>query len=89
MIDERIPAMTDKELDNLHANAVRLAQSGSVKQKSEAERLLPVIEEALASRKTDKATAMAEKKKAKPKAVRKTKAKVVVDEEESESEAAD
>lgn len=89
MIEERIPAMTDKELDNLHANAVRLAQTGSVKQKAEAERLLPLIDAAVESRKTDKATALAEKKKARPKAVRKTKtktkAKVVVEEEEAES----
>jgi hypothetical protein len=85
MIEERIPDMTDKELENLRANAVRLAQTGSVKQKPEAERLLPLIDAAMESRKSDKAAALAEKKKARPKPVRKTKAKAAVVEEEAET----
>ena len=50
-IDERIPALTDKELASLQDNAVRLALSGSTKQKSESERLMPLIDAELAERK--------------------------------------
>jgi hypothetical protein len=50
-IDERIPALTDKELASLQDNAVRLALSGSAKQKSESERLMPLIDAELAERK--------------------------------------
>jgi hypothetical protein len=50
-IDERIPALSDKELASLKDNAARLAQSGSVRQKSESERLTPLIDAELAERK--------------------------------------
>ena len=43
LIDSRIADLSDKELENLHGNAIRLAQSGSPTQKMEAERLLPII----------------------------------------------
>jgi hypothetical protein len=62
-IDDRIPEMTDKELDNLRENAERLAQSGSPAQKAEAARLLPIIEIAAQARKVTNAAASAEKKK--------------------------
>jgi hypothetical protein len=42
-LDQRIPTLTDPELSNLHDNAVRLARSGAPAQKTEAERLLPLI----------------------------------------------
>jgi hypothetical protein len=42
-IDQRIPDLSDKELERLHANAVRLAQSGSDAQRQQAEKLLPLL----------------------------------------------
>jgi len=41
-IDQRIPDLSDKELERLHANAVRLAASGTPIQRQHAERLLPL-----------------------------------------------
>jgi hypothetical protein len=62
-IEERIPQMSDKELDNLLANARRLAQSGAAKQKAEAERLIPIVERAVAERKAKRAEELVETKK--------------------------
>lgn len=62
-IDERIPAMSDKELDNLHANALRLAQTGKPAQKVEAERLIPIVAAEIDRRRQEK-DAAAEAKKA-------------------------
>ena len=42
-IDQRIPDLSDKELETLHANAVRLAQSGTQMQRQHAEELLPLL----------------------------------------------
>lgn len=42
-IDQRIPDLSDKDLENLHANAVRLAQSGTQGQREQAEALLPLL----------------------------------------------
>ncbi|MGE0740589.1 MAG: hypothetical protein AB7O98_04540 [Hyphomonadaceae bacterium] len=42
--------MSDKELENLHANAVRLAQSGTPIQQRQAEELLPRIGAAMEAR---------------------------------------
>ena len=50
-IDERITEFSDKELTALHDNIVRLAQSGSVKQQTEAQRLMPLVDAELAARK--------------------------------------
>ncbi len=58
----RIPSMTEKELENLQANAERIIKSGVAKQKEEAESLLPLIAEALAERKKTKLADAAEKK---------------------------
>lgn len=49
-IDQRIPDLSDKELENLHANAVRLAGSGTQKQRQQAEELLPLLSAALEDR---------------------------------------
>jgi hypothetical protein len=43
LIDSRIADLSDKELEDLHGNAIRLAQSGAGAQRAEAERLLPII----------------------------------------------
>lgn len=69
-IEDRIPTLTDKELASLQENAMRLAQSGSAKQKADCERVLPLIDAELAERKA-KAPAPAARKTA----VKKTKAK--------------
>lgn len=61
-IEDRIPAMTDKELENLLANATRVMQAGG-KQKAEAERLIPLVEAAMADRKVRKAEELVETKK--------------------------
>jgi len=69
-IEERIPTLTDKELASLQENAMRLALSGSVKQKADCERVLPLIDAELAERKA-RAPAPAARKTA----VKKTKVK--------------
>jgi len=47
MVGDRIPDLSDKELETLHANAVRLKDSGSVRQRQQAEELLPLLDAAL------------------------------------------
>ncbi len=59
-IDQRIPDLSDKELENLHANAVRLEQSGTQIQRQHAERLLPLLSAALEQRKAAKLEAQQE-----------------------------
>ena len=49
-IESRLTDLTDKELENLYGNAVRLAQSGTGAQKAAAEGLLPHISEEVARR---------------------------------------
>lgn len=56
-IDERIPGYSDQELAALLSNVLRLAESGSAKQKAEAERLKPLVESAIAERAPAKAPA--------------------------------
>ena len=70
-IEDRIPTLTDKELASLQENAMRLALSGSVKQKADCERVLPLIDAELAERKARAPAPAARKttvKKAKAKA---------------------
>ena len=69
-IEDRIPTLTDKELASLQENAMRLAQSGSAKQKADCERVLPLIDAELAERKARAPAPVARKTAAK-----KTKAK--------------
>jgi hypothetical protein len=54
-IDQRIPDLSDKELENLHANAVRLGQSGTPAQRQHAEELLPLLGAALEERRRARA----------------------------------
>lgn len=61
-IDQRIPDLSDKELENLHANAVRLEQSGTQMQRQHAEKLLPLLSAALEERRATKLQAQQEKK---------------------------
>jgi hypothetical protein len=64
VIEERIPDMSDKELENLHLNAVRLSKSGAPKQQAEAARLLPIIGAAMDGRRSARAAELVEKKRA-------------------------
>ena len=64
-IDERIPGYSDKELASLRANAERLAVSGTVMQKAEAERLMPLVDAELAGRKARAPAKVAKKATAK------------------------
>jgi len=61
-IEDRIPQLTDKELENLHDNAERISKGAASKQQAEAARLLPIIADALVERKKTRATELAEKK---------------------------
>jgi hypothetical protein len=64
-MDQRIPDLSDKELESLHANAVRLAQSGTQIQRQQAESLLPLISEAMETRRAARAqTVNAQKQEA-------------------------
>lgn len=49
-LHDRVPGMTDDALGTLHANALRLAQSGNERQRASADALLPAIESELAVR---------------------------------------
>lgn len=59
-IDQRIPDLSDKELERLHANAVRLQESGTPKQREQAASLLPLVAAALEQRRAVKAETQAE-----------------------------
>lgn len=71
-MDQRIPDLSDKELESLQANALRLMESGTQKQRQQAESLLPLIgaqlEERRAAKAETQATKRAASKKAKAKA---------------------
>jgi hypothetical protein len=56
-IDDRIPQMSEPELSNLEANAMRLAGSGTAAQKAEAERILPLVRTALETSRAAKSAA--------------------------------
>jgi hypothetical protein len=47
-----LPELSDKELENLHGNAIRLSQSGSQLQKARAEEMLPRVGAEIARRRT-------------------------------------
>ncbi|MET0546521.1 MAG: hypothetical protein ABWZ40_09435 [Caulobacterales bacterium] len=74
-IQEQIPSLSDDALLSLFNNATRLAQSGSDKQRAQAEELLPQIGAALDERKEaqrqraeEKRQASVKKRTAKPRA---------------------
>jgi hypothetical protein len=49
-VADMIPTISDKELETLRANAIRLRDTGVAKQKAAAEELLPLIEAEQAAR---------------------------------------
>ena len=59
-IGDRIPDLSDKELESLHANALRLKESGSAIQRQQAEELLPLLGAALEERKATRVATQAE-----------------------------
>ena len=59
-IGDRIPDLSDKELESFHANALRLKESGSAIQRQQAEELLPLLVAALEERRAAKTAAQAE-----------------------------
>lgn len=63
-MDQRIPDLSDSQLESLHANAVRLAQSGAESQRRQAESLLPLIGAELERRRKTKALASKERRRA-------------------------
>jgi hypothetical protein len=74
-IEDRIPALTDKELDNLHSNAVRLSANGTAAQKAEATRLMPIIDAAVEDRRIARTADLAERKRARQVTMAETRAK--------------
>lgn len=63
-MDQRIPDLSDSQLESLHANAVRLAQSGAESQRQQAESLLPLIGAELERRRRAKEVAGKERRRA-------------------------
>jgi len=63
-IGDRIPDLTDKELERLHANAIRLQASGSPAQREQAEALLPLLGVALEERRVARVAAQTETRRA-------------------------
>jgi hypothetical protein len=59
-MDQRIAGLSDKELESFHANAVRLAQSGTSEQREQAESLLPLLGAAMEERRIARLSAQAE-----------------------------
>jgi hypothetical protein len=57
---EKLPGMEATALSNLHANAVRLEQTGSPAQRVSAGKLLPAIEAELAARQAVKLERLAQ-----------------------------
>ncbi len=74
-IEALIPGMSEDELENLQVNATRIAKGASSKQQAEAERLLPIIAEALVVRRGVDSVASAEKKAARAKDIAAARAK--------------
>jgi hypothetical protein len=62
-IDQRIPDLSDKELEQMHANAARLALSGTKIQREQAERVLPLIGATLDTRRAAQAAADLDKRR--------------------------
>ncbi len=88
-IEDQIPQMTDKELENLHANAERISKTPASKKQADAERLLPIITEALAERRKTRVTEAAEKKVARQKDLADARAKKAASRKKAAAEAAE
>ncbi len=80
-IQDMIPSLSDQELANLQANARRLGDTGSPRQKADAAALIPLIEAELAERVARKPV-----KAKKAPAKRKTAAALAAEAAEAEGE---
>lgn len=63
-IADRIPEMSEKELESLRANAVRLQETGSAIQRQQALELLPLLGAALEERRLARVAAQTETRRA-------------------------
>ncbi|MEK0083403.1 hypothetical protein [Benzoatithermus flavus] len=61
---DKLPGMADADLNNLHANAVRLKEAGSAQQRASAAAVLPAIEAELSARKAAKQERLAQNRRA-------------------------
>lgn len=86
-IEERIPEMNQKELENLQLNAERLVKGGSPKQQADAARLLPIIAAAMETRRTERVVELAEKKVARQRDLAEGRAKKAARKKAAEAEA--
>ena len=66
-ISDRLPDLSDRELETLQTNAVRLKETGSVQQRRQAEELLPLLDAALEERRLVRAATQAETRARGPK----------------------
>jgi hypothetical protein len=73
-IIDRIPELSDKELESLYANAVRLKDSGSVLQRQQAEELLAPLGAALEERRLQRVATQTETRRANTKKKKKAEA---------------
>jgi hypothetical protein len=63
-ISDRIPDLSDKELESLYANALRLKDAGSQIQRQQAEELLPLLGAALEERRLARVAVQTETRRA-------------------------
>lgn len=63
-IADRIPQLSDKELETLNANALRLGGAGSANERRQAEELLPLIGAELQARRLARLAAQSAKRRA-------------------------
>ncbi len=70
-IEDALPGMAAKELAAIHANAVRLADTGAPRLQAEAARLLPLIEAEMEKRRASAPAARARKTPARKTVTRK------------------
>jgi hypothetical protein len=66
-VESNMPGLSDKEIENLRANASRLSLTGKPEQKSEAARLLPIVSAEIERRTAERLAAAAAKRAARPK----------------------
>lgn len=83
ILESNLPGFSDKELENLLANATRLSLAGKPEQKAEAARLLPIVSAEIERRTTERLAAAAAKRAARPKKTKQPKSKAAVASEEA------
>lgn len=66
-IADRLPDLSDKELETVQTNAVRLKETGSVQQRRQAEELLPLLDAVFEERRLVRVATHAETRPRAPK----------------------